>query len=421
MKGRVLVLTDHDIYGDQPNGAIHAMRQLLGWLARNWMVEVYSLRRVVAGSGDIRIQVHGQRGFGWRGCVGMIANIMDTVFVRFIRRGFNAVLERWIQALMRRSRARGMFYSERQLRALEQFLVGKTYDAVIVEYINNTYLLRAFVGCKTPRFLDMHDVMHLRSDRFGRAGIAHALQMSKATEYGLLKEYDYLLAIQDEEAEYLRRDFGDRVVTATRPYDVVECALPQPAVDSLVLLFFGSRAVFNLHAYDWFIEHVWAVIGNSGMVLEVAGTLCDVVGAPRASNVRHLGVVARPADAYARCHAVVNPVQIGSGLKIKNIEGMAHGRVVVTTALGSEGMTGAIGRGLVVADNGEEFRRILMMLCERRGEVERLGAMARMFIKERFNAEACFGEFERVLTRAAEGTQGRNGNALEHAELPGCC
>jgi glycosyltransferase involved in cell wall biosynthesis len=164
-----------------------------------------------------------------------------------------------------------------------------------------------------------------------------------------------------------------------------------------VVSFLASKALFNLHAYDWFVDNVWKDLRGGNASLEVAGTLCLVTGRPRADRIIHLGIVERPANAYARCHVMVNPVQAGSGLKMKNVEAMAHGRPVITTSLGAEGLEGAIGRGLIIADNAEAFCDALLDLQQRPEDVSRLSQRAKNYVAEAFNPEACFGELEGAL------------------------
>lgn len=400
MKGRLLVLTDRDIYGLPPCGGIHAICTLLERLTIDWQIDIYCLHHYAAQSGHERIRVIPAEAIGKKRLTVYMDQHLDNLLIRFLRRGFNRVFEAMI--LWWRQRRRPIvasFYNERRLAKFKKFVTGRKYDVVVVEYLNNTYLLEALKGQPILKMLDMHDVMHLRSESFAQEGIYHPLHMDKESEYTLLREYDYLLAIQAKEAAYLHKDFGGSVITVPRPHPVVDCPFPPIGVDAMTVLFFASKAIFNLHAYDWFVENVWPSLHESEITLLVAGTLCDVIGKPRAKGIRHIGYVERPEQAYSQCHVTINPVRIGSGLKIKNIEALAHGRSMITSSLGTAGLEGAVGRGLIVADAPEAICKSILSLKDNPDQILELGKSAQAYIAENFSPDACFSDLDAVLSR----------------------
>lgn len=73
------------------------------------------------------------------------------------------------------------------------------------------------------------------------------------------------------------------------------------------------------------------------------------------SNVRFLGFVESLADFYGQCDVVIAPLLSGGGVKIKVAEALAHGKAVVTTAIGAEGLDVENGRHLLLADSAKAF------------------------------------------------------------------
>lgn len=400
MKGRLLILTSHNIYDTMPSGGTHAMRTLLDRLAGNWQVEIYSLRHKVGQSRNEHIRVFAAAPIGRKRLTIYLDQHFDNLLIRFLRRGFNRVVESAIRWLRKRSRPiAASFYNEQHLEKFRIFVEDRKYSVVIVEYLNITYLLDALKGRSIVKMLDMHDVMHLRSESFAREGVFTNLDIDKKTEYTILRQYDYLLAIQAKEAAYLSKDFGKSVITVPRPHMVVDSPFPLVVDGTMIVLFFASKAIFNLHAYDWFVKHVWPNLRDSGITLLVAGTLCKVTGRPRAKGIRHIGYVENPIQAYSQCHVTINPVRIGSGLKIKNIEALAHGRPMITTSLGTAGLEDAVGRGLIVADSPDAIHKSILNLKDNPDQILDLGRSARAYIAERFNPDACFSDLDEVLSR----------------------
>lgn len=400
MKDRLLILTSYNIYDTMPCGGNHAMRTLLERLARNWQVDIYSLWHKVAQSGHERIRVYAAVPIGRKRFTIFLEQHLDNFLLRYLRRGFNRVVEGMIRWWRQRSKPIAVsFYNELHLANFKRFVEDKEYNVVIVEYLNITYLLDALKGRSMIKMLDMHDVMHLRSRSFAREGISSNLNIDQESEYALLRRYDYLLAIQEKEAAYLRQDFGKSVITVPRPYSVIDCPALPLTDGTMTILFFASKAIFNLHAYDWFVKHVWPSLNNSGITLLVAGTLCKVIGKPRAKGIRHIGLVEQPVQAYSQCHVAINPAQIGSGLKIKNIEALAHGRPMITTSLGVDGLEDAVGKGLLVADTPAAIRESFLSLKENPTRIRELGHSAQDYVSERFSPDACFTDLDMVLSR----------------------
>ncbi|WXG58068.1 MAG: glycosyltransferase [Candidatus Sedimenticola sp. (ex Thyasira tokunagai)] len=372
------------------------MRNLMDWLANDWSINIYSLNPCSEPSPMPRVSVFHAKPLRRKRITIFLNEYFDNLVIRYLRRGFNTVFEYLIR--FHKESKGNVFRNDQHLENLRGFLQGRDYDLVIVEYINNTYLLEAFGDTKPPAILDMHDLMHVRAERFREVGITPSIDIDRMEEYRLMRNYDLLMAIQAKEAGMLREEFSDRVVVVRRPQQPVDCPLPDDE-SPFRLLFLASKALFNLHAYDWFVSEVWPHLDGDGMELLVAGSLCNVIGRPRRSNIRHLGLVDSLQDAYSLAHVSINPVQAGSGLKIKNLEALAHGRVMLTTPLGAEGMEDAVGHGLLVVQEPQEMVHELQVLRDEPQRRHALGEAGLSYIQEFMSPSACFSELDQALSR----------------------
>ncbi len=401
LKDRLLVVTSRDVFGGLPNGAIFAIRSLVERLAESWDIDLYVLNPSAKKCNQANIHVYTLPSQGKTRILSCLRQIFGSSRLGDWLNHFILYLKRTKKALKGNEEVMTSPYSykENHVASLKNFIEGRSYVAVIIEYINHSYLLDAFESLTVKKFLDVLDIMHLRSESSALRGYQFNMHIEKSEEYELMEKYDYLIAIQEDEASYLRKDFGGRVITATRPHKPVQCPFPDQVNGQLIMSLFGSQSPFNQDAFHWFMDHVWSKIRGTGILLEVAGTLCDVIDRKDYPNTNYLGRVQQPYDVYKRCHVVVNPIQMGSGLKIKNIEAMAHGRPVVTTPLGAQGLRGAVGHGLIVAEDPSDFSNILARLQKNRDEVCWLGNEAQKFISENFNANTCFSQLEDVLRK----------------------
>jgi polysaccharide biosynthesis protein PslH len=114
----------------------------------------------------------------------------------------------------------------------------------------------------------------------------------------------------------------------------------------------------NREGIKWFIEEVIPEIRKeySGFVLRIAGKKM-----PRwlyESNCPNLVVDGEVPDAgkyHEDKSILIVPVLSGGGLRAKIIEGMAFGKVIISTTRGAEGIPYTDGKNILIADTKEDF------------------------------------------------------------------
>ena len=151
---------------------------------------------------------------------------------------------------------------------------------------------------------------------------------------------DLCLAVSEVDAATFREAGARRVGLCPNGADPV-ARLPlrrRATTDPLRVLFVGTA---SYQPYErglaWFVREVIP------RVREHIPVTFTVVGAPplrpvHAPGVAYLGRVASVTPSYEEADVVVVPVFEGSGTRLKVIEAMAHGRPVVATPVGAEGL-----------------------------------------------------------------------------------
>lgn len=168
------------------------------------------------------------------------------------------------------------------------------------------------------------------------------------------------------------------------------------------LLFFGS--------YDWFpnadaarhlCERIFPRIRDAydeaELVLAGRGGGEEIAALGEREGVTFLGEVPDLAPLVRSAAAVVAPLRVGGGTRIKVLESMAWGAPVVTTTAGSEGVEAAHGDAMVVADGVEAFAAETVRLLEHPEERTRLGENARATVERRYSIPAIAAGLERNL------------------------
>jgi glycosyltransferase involved in cell wall biosynthesis len=279
-------------------------------------------------------------------------------------------------------------------RAVEQF----DPVAVIAEYCWLAPVLDA-VSNGALKTVDTHDLMHARLERFGPS--AAWVECSRDEERALLEHADTILAIQRDE----QREFR-----AMLPYKTVLCVPhacrippdghpPRPDLPDTVA-FFGGANAGNVLGLQAFIEDAWPSVRRArpAATLRVYGKVADVLWASQADHgIEWVGYVRRLDKAYRQAKVTINPVQLGTGLKIKTVEALAQGTALVTTTCGASGCEQGAGDAFVMEDDMARFADAVAALLRDDTRRHALGRRARAFATDHFSPPVAVRELVRAL------------------------
>ncbi len=260
-----------------------------------------------------------------------------------------------------------------EARALQQ---RHHYRRVLVVYV---YYSRFFLAFPDPclKILETQDIFTHRRRQMAAKGIPeYVISYTRSDERRGLRRANRVLAIQEREGEFFRELLGPQADIRTVGYFAEARLLPASSPGILKTGCIGSNNPLNRHSQEWFFREVWPLVRQRlpQAEIDVAGALCASV--PAGPGVNLLGHVPDLAGFYSACPVLVNPIQAGTGLKIKTIEALACGRPIVATRVGGEGLEEFRGHGLVIADTANEFAEAVVKLLENSAEARRLGETA---------------------------------------------
>jgi polysaccharide biosynthesis protein PslH len=133
-----------------------------------------------------------------------------------------------------------------------------------------------------------------------------------------------------------------------------QSAVPKPSI-----LFVGSMDYHaNIDGVTWFTREIWPEIAEKHPELEfmiVGRHPSAAVRALASQRIQVTGTVEDVRPFYASAVAVVVPLRVGSGTRLKILEAMAAGVPVVSTRLGAEGIDASHNIHLLLADNRAEM------------------------------------------------------------------
>ena len=166
------------------------------------------------------------------------------------------------------------------------------------------------------------------------------------------------------------------------------------------VLFFGSPGhAPNRDSLDWIVQDVFPALQQRrpSVKMVCAGFPRDDAAALRAAaaGVEVLGFVDDLATELTRAAAVLSPVRLGRGVRIKNLEALAHGVPLVTTGLGHRGLGEVPDHVVRTAEDSEGLAAAVAALLGDREAAESAAAEGRAAVSELFT-------FERQATITAD-------------------
>lgn len=237
-------------------------------------------------------------------------------------------------------------------------LVGKKKpDIVIIEYLSLVYLVPPPSDRKGILYwVDTHDVLSARCQQFQQLGMKHWIELSASEEQQAVNRFDGIIAIQPNEATQFKEmvTHDQPVVVAGHAFvreknSVTLCAVDPPEISQVTSKKFtfgvlASNNAVNVQGVRWLRDEVWPLFQQElaasahEVQLIVAGTVCSEIQRPELPRgfTCH-GPVGPLQDFYDRVHVVLNPVQWGTGLKIKNVEALGFGKPLITTSHSIDG------------------------------------------------------------------------------------
>ncbi len=143
----------------------------------------------------------------------------------------------------------------------------------------------------------------------------------------------------------------------------------------------------NIEAVDWFLDEVWkAFLKNEKVEFKLAGRFMpDKYIQLAEGNLKVQGAVDNNIDFYNQHEVMIVPLRSGSGMRIKIVEGLALGKVIVSTSIGAEGIPVTHGENILIADSPKEFADAIKILINNKELKEKISINARKFIEEKFD------------------------------------
>jgi glycosyltransferase involved in cell wall biosynthesis len=303
--------------------------------------------------------------------------------------------------------------------ALDQVLRARRFDVVNLEFsfLGRCDLRQAPPGERLPPLVvDSHNIDYELARQYARVGNSLARRLYAGANWRKLRREElrtygdadgvYLCSAADER-RLLQQVPGVRTAVIPNAADV-EYYQPRPTDpprDGRTVIFFGVLSyVPNVDGVTHFVQDVWPRIAAAhpdARLKIVGGRPPPSLQALAGPRVELTGFVPDLRPHLAAAAAVVVPLRLGGGTRLKIVEGMAMGKAIVSTTLGAEGIEALPGRDLLVEDQPAAFADAVNHLLADPDLAARIGQSARRLAVQRYSwrraAEGLEGFYRRIL------------------------
>jgi glycosyltransferase involved in cell wall biosynthesis len=211
----------------------------------------------------------------------------------------------------------------------------------------------------------------------------------KNAEIKNIQKVDAIASITDEDQKRFRA-LGFQSPIITIPFGVNLADYKFERAHSGVNVFhIGSMDWLpNQIGIDWFLSNVWndVITKFPSTQLNLAGRNMPkkLVSEAEKKIIIH-GEVASANEFINANNIMVVPLLSGGGMRIKIIEGMALGKIIIATSIAAEGISCSDKENIVIANTSEEFRDAILYYLKNKTEQMSIGESARNLVERNYD------------------------------------
>lgn len=212
----------------------------------------------------------------------------------------------------------------------------------------------------------------------------------KRYELDHLNMYDYLIAVSERDLRKFKSlGYKNGAMSSPIGLDLRNYKNRFTTQISDDLCFIGALDwIPNMEGLTWFLDHVWPELSKvyPELKFHIAGR--NTPESLKNINIKNVIVHGEVSDAVefvSKYSMMIVPLFSGSGMRVKILEGMALGRVVITTTLGKEGISAEDGTHILEANNAAEFLYQISSVLKGDRNKNAIGMAARAFVEDHYD------------------------------------
>ncbi len=306
------------------------------------------------------------------------------------------------------------YYFEDLLNVFQSEILLGIFDLVQIDFIDIAPLVH-FIPREIPKIFVHHEIRYKRMmlekatlpDH--RAADDWKIQNTKILEIGLINRFDKVVCLTETDKQILLEDGvnKDKLEVSPLPMVMFEHEINKPFVSANRLIFLGPDQHYpNLDGIDWFLSNCWSEIQrlNPGVQLSIVGRWSSEKKKwfEEYDNVTFEGFVP-DLETVMKGSVMIVPLRIGSGMRMKILEGVSYHVPVVSTSVGAEGLPMVNEVNCKIADSAGDFIIATHQLLNNPELQNNFTEHASKILNEDYSSPECGKKRESIYRRALLG------------------
>ena len=296
-------------------------------------------------------------------------------------------------------------------------LKSESFDIVLLESLFTTPYIETVRTYSTSKIiLRSHNLEYIIWQRLSRESLNPAKKIYlkllssqlKNYELNILKKIDGIATISNQDKKkYLELECPVETVTIPFGLETKNYNNNNKNREDGKLKFFHLGAMDwkpNLEAVGWLLDEIWPKIQKKipHAELHLAGkNMPDWLFKKKYINVFNHKEVQDSSKFISEHDVMLVPLLSAGGIRVKIIEGMAHGKAIISTKIGAEGIDYKNEENILIADSPKDFYNEVLKITTGKTDYKKIGENAREHIIKTYDqskiSKKLVGFFESFL------------------------
>lgn len=290
------------------------------------------------------------------------------------------------------------FYKQAFADKLETVLKQFQPDAVQVESVFlSSYLPLIKQHAQAKMILRLHNIEWQIWQRLAsqtgnpikRWYLKKLSQRMQHYEAQVWKQYDLLLPITEVDAAVVMQH-ADAAQVLTIPFGIAVDTIKQDNGAEWIGYHIGAMDWLpNQQAIDWFVKEVWPLVKQKqpSFTFHFAGRhMPQRYFDMQADGITCAGEVDDAAAFIADKKILLVPLLSGGGIRVKTLEAMAAGKLVISTTIGMQGITAKADTHCLLADTPQAFADAIDAALNNKPQAIAISSAAAALVSNKYNA-----------------------------------
>lgn len=312
--------------------------------------------------------------------------------------------------LKKRSVIIGRFFSKEYIEKLKK--IAKNYDVISAEHTYMGQYFKFFHKQSTEQkfIVNIHTFEFPRYDFLCRTGknifkklvLKYECQKLLQEEIDIMSGADFILSYGEVDAKLIRKYISKvpiRVQSLPMDINLYEYSKIEEEKDGQIL-FFGEYKWFpNYDALMYILKEIWPSVISFSKKIKLKligrhiplGIVEKIIRERKLFNIEVKGEVKDIQPSLKEAAVIIAPLRIGGGVRLKILESLAIGKVVITTNIGAEGILNK--DALIIANDPIDFAKKIVKFSLHKKEREPYKKRAREIVKNIYDFPVSINTF----------------------------